>query len=80
MNLIKLYEEEKVHAAKGMGNMFAALAYNAMGDTSKAKRYARMAIQAGLVGSGEMEKDVNEMEALRARPREHWSFMTRRRR
>lgn len=77
LQLISLYEEEKVHAARGMGHMFAALAYNAIGDTSKAKKYARMAIEAGLIGSEEMERDVREMTALRARPREHWSFMIR---
>ena len=80
--LIQLYNEEGIHAAKGTGHMFAALAYNAVGDTGKAREHAEKALEAGLVnnghGSGE-EGDESEMRGLLGWPEGHWSFMARRR-
>ena len=76
--LLALYEAEEVHAAMGTGHMFAALAYNAVGDTSNAKKHARLAIAAGMVNSGEKDADVKEMTALKENPEGHWSYMARR--
>jgi len=77
--LLELYEKEHVHAAKGTGHMFAALAYNAVGKVKEAKKHAKMAIEAGMVNSGSAsrEDDVKEMEGVIQRPREHWSYMAR---
>jgi hypothetical protein len=76
--LLYLYEEERVHAAKGTGHMFAALAYNAVGDVSRAKKHARLAVEAGMVSAGEKEADIREMAALRENPSGHWSYLARR--
>lgn len=76
--LLYLYEEERVHAAKGTGHMFAALAYNAVGDVSRAKKHARLAVEAGMVSAGEKEADIGEMTALRENPSGHWSYLARR--
>jgi hypothetical protein len=76
--LLSLYKQEQVHAARGTGHMFAALAYNAVGDTSRAKKHARLAIEAGMVNSGEKDADVEEMSALRENPKGHWSYLVRR--
>jgi len=77
--LLTLYEKEHVHAAKGTGHMFAALAYNAVGRTKEARKHAKMAIEAGMVNSGSQsrEDDAKEMEGLIKTPREHWSYMAR---
>ncbi|KAG0646390.1 N-lysine methyltransferase SMYD2 [Hyphodiscus hymeniophilus] len=80
--LIDLYEEEGIHAAKGTGHMFAALAYNAVGDTAMAKEHAEGALVAGLVNNGHANgeaADENEMKSLVDWPEGHWSFMARRR-
>jgi hypothetical protein len=80
--LIDLYDQEGIHAAKGIGHMFAALAYNAVGDTNMARSHAEKALEAGLVNNGhggEGDGDRGEMRSLLGWPEERWSFMTRRR-
>ena len=79
--LIDLYEEEGIHAAKGTGHMFAALAYNAVGNVSMAREHAAKALEAGLVnnGHGSGEGDESEMKTLLDWAEGHWSFMARRR-
>ena len=76
-DLLKLYDQEHLHAAIGTGHMFAALAYNAVGNTKKAVRHGKKAIDAGMVGSGSSDANVAEIEALLDDPRKHWSFMAR---
>ncbi|KAE8442053.1 hypothetical protein EG329_003910 [Mollisiaceae sp. DMI_Dod_QoI] len=75
--LLELYDQEGVHAAKGLGHMLAALTYNAAGDVSQAKKHARLAIEAGVVTDGSRETDENDMEALTANPKGHWSYLVR---
>lgn len=75
--LLKLYQEEGVHAALGTGHMFAALAYNADGDMKTAKKHAKLAIEAGMVNSGVKDGDREEMESLSSDPRHHWSYNIR---
>jgi hypothetical protein len=76
--LLRLYKQEQVHTARGTGHIFAALAYNAVGDTSSAKKHARLAIEAGMVNSGEKDADVKEMMALRENPKSYWSYFVKR--
>jgi len=75
--LLTLYEKENIHAALGMGHMFAALAHNAVGDVSRAKRHARLALQAGMVSNGSGRGDEDDMRSLREDPMRHWSWMVR---
>lgn len=75
--LLALYEEEHLHAAVGTGHMLAALAYNAVGDTGKAKMHGRKAIEAGMVSSGSNDVDVVEVKALLKDPVAHWSYLAR---
>lgn len=75
--LLNLYEVERVHSAKGIGYMFAAFAYNAVGDISMAKRYARLALKADLVMIGLAETDEDEMRELRNDPKGHWTYLAR---
>jgi len=74
--LILLYEHENIHAAICTGHMFAALAYNAVGDVEGAKRHAVLGIENGLVTSG-AKYSVDELNALRENPKGHWSYMVR---
>lgn len=75
--LLSVYEEEEVHAAKGLGHMLAALAYNAEGDISMAKKHARFALEGGVVTDGSREKDEDDLRALRENPKGHWSYLVR---
>ena len=80
--LIDLYAEEGIHAAKGTGHMFAALAYNAAGERDKAREHAEKALKSGLVNNGHANgeaADESEMNNLLDRPEGHWSYMARRR-
>ncbi len=75
--LLNLYEMEQAHSAKGPGHMFAAFAYNAVGDFSMAKRHARFALEAGLMTAGLEETDEDEMRELRSHPKRHWTYLAR---
>jgi hypothetical protein len=76
--LLALYEAEEIHAAIGKGHVFAALAHNAVGDTFRAKKHARLAIEAGMVNSGgEKDEDVRDLLMLKENPEGHWSYMAR---
>ena len=75
--LLELYEQEHLHAAVGTGHMFAALAYNAVGNTKSAVRHGKMAIEAGIMGNGSEEANAADIEALLHGPRDHWSYMAR---
>lgn len=78
--LLSLYEKEEIHAAQGLGHMLAALAYNAEGDTSLARKHARLAVQAGVVTDGSREASEDDMVALRETPKTHWSYLKRKKR
>ncbi|KAF8850985.1 SET domain-containing protein [Acephala macrosclerotiorum] len=75
--LLSLYEEEGIHAAQGVGHMLAALAYNANGDVSMAKKHARLALEGGVVTDGSRQKDEADLRALRESPNTHWSYLAR---
>lgn len=75
--LLSLYEEESIHAANGLGHMLAALAYNADGDVSMAKKHARLALKGGVVTDGSRQKDEDDLRALRESPKTHWSHLVR---
>jgi len=77
LRLIELYEEEHLHAASGTAHLFAALAWNAIGEKGvrRARKHAEKALEVGMVGS---EGDVSEMEALLKNPEAHWSWGVRR--
>jgi len=53
---------------------FAALAYNAVGDTKTAVRYAKLAEEAVLMKDGEWAPNLKIWRELEREPRKHWSF------
>ncbi|RDW70391.1 hypothetical protein BP5796_08788 [Coleophoma crateriformis] len=77
--LITLYELEKLHAAVATGHMFASMAYNAIGDTDRAKQFAERALKAGMVNSGVNggNSDVDDMRAMLRDAESHWSYLAR---
>ncbi|RDL40303.1 SET protein [Venustampulla echinocandica] len=79
-SLLSLYKKEQIHAAIGTGHMFAALAYNAVGNIRMAVKHAKLAIEAGMVTSESSEDDTVQMMALLEDPKVHWSFKARSRR
>jgi len=74
--LISLYEEEELHAAKATGHTFAALAYNAVGDTKIAEWHAEFALDSGMVNSG-TDDDAEQMKKILEDPKKHWSYNVR---
>ena len=77
--LIALYEEEGIHAAKAAGHTLAALSYNAVGDTRVAGFHAEFALEAGMVNKGS-DDDSKAMKLLLEDPVAHWSYRARARR
>lgn len=74
--LIQLYAEENLHAAKATGYKVAALAYNAVGDVRTAQRHAKSALDMGIVSSG-LDEYAEEMKRILANPVAHWSYRAR---
>ena len=74
--LIRLYEEENLYAAKATGHKIAALAYNAVGDVKTAQQHAEVALEAGIVSSGS-DDYAEEMKRLLENPVTHWSWRAR---
>lgn len=74
--LIALYAEEELWAAKEIGHTFAALAYNAVGDTKVAVWHAEFALDARMENIAD-DDDSESMKALLADPVAHWSYRVR---
>jgi hypothetical protein len=75
-DLIRLYSDDQVYAAVATGYVLAALAHNAVGQSDMAKRYAEVAVEAGLV-TGAVDTDVEDVKGLLENPKLHWSFLKR---
>lgn len=74
--LILLYEEEHLHAARATGHKLAALAYNAVGDVKTARRHAEIALEVGIVSSG-LDGFAQEIKTILENPVAHWSYRIR---
>jgi hypothetical protein len=70
--LISLYEEESLHAARATGHTLAVLAYNGIGDAKSAERHAKLALDSGMVSSG-TDNEEEGMTKLLEDPGEPWS-------
>jgi hypothetical protein len=53
---------------------FAALAYNAVGETEKAVEYAALAVEAVLMKDGEWAPNLRIWRELVQDPGKHWSY------
>lgn len=75
--LISLYEQEKLWGMMEEAYRYAAIEWNGVGEPWTATKYARLAIEYGIYGSGEKDGDVADMDELATDPWSHWSWMLR---
>jgi len=75
--LISLYEQERLHAPIALAYVYAALAYNAVGQAQLAMKHAALAIEMTMLNSGPGFSDVGAMQALLENPKGHWSWNMR---
>ncbi|KAK1831645.1 hypothetical protein QBC39DRAFT_306259 [Podospora conica] len=72
--LLKLADEEKLHARMAEFYENAALNYNYLGLDVKAKKYAELAVQAGIIESGPEGNDVVANRILASDVKGHYSY------
>jgi hypothetical protein len=75
--LISLYRQERLWTMLYEAYTYAAIEHNGAGEPWLATKYARLAVQHGLVSGGPADPDVAEMADLAADPWAHWSWMLR---
>jgi hypothetical protein len=75
--LVSLYQQERLYGPISEPYTFAALEYNGIGDVWTAQKYARLAVEAGILYAGAWDKDVKNMKLLLRDPQAHWSYMLR---
>jgi hypothetical protein len=75
--LVGLYEEEGLCGPINEALRIAALEFNGVGKTPEVKKYARLALEAGMIWRGPRHDEVIEMKRLFDEPRAHWSWMVR---
>ncbi|KAK4183280.1 hypothetical protein QBC35DRAFT_544198 [Podospora australis] len=71
---IKLFEEERLNAKYAEAYELAALNYNYLGEDKKAKKYADLAVQAGIVEGGKDSNDVIAMKIMASDIKGHYSY------
>jgi hypothetical protein len=71
---VKLYEEERLHVKLAEAYELAALNANYLGDDKRAKKYADLAVQAGIVEGGTQSNDVVAMRIMASDIRGHYSY------
>ena len=75
--LVSLYEMENMDGPITEAYTLAAIEFNGVGDVWSASKYARLAVEAGLIYGGPRDNDVKQMEKLLKNPKKHWSYMLR---
>lgn len=75
--LLELYELERLDVKMHGAYVLAALNYNLFGDAKNAKKYAELAVEAGLVEFGPEVEDVKSMRELAKNPRAHFTWRKR---
>lgn len=75
--LLELYERERLDVKIHGAYVLAALNYNLFGDAKNAKKYADLAVEAGIVEFGPEADDVQSMRDLAKNPRAHFTWRKR---
>ena len=72
--MIQLYEQEGFEAFMDLPYLYAALAYNAVGDSRMAMTYAELALQ--ILHANDLGNGTNRavLEGLAQNPEGHWSW------
>ncbi|KAK7907908.1 hypothetical protein PG985_015211 [Apiospora marii] len=74
---IALYKEERLDHKMADAYTLAALNYNTFGLEAKAKEYASLSLEQGLLEHGQDAADMEAMRILADQPRGHWTWNTR---
>lgn len=75
--VVSLYDQERMWGPIAEAYALAAIEYNGVGDAWTAMRFARKAVEAGLLYGGPGDEDVRVMQELLRDPWGHWSWMLR---
>lgn len=75
--LIELYKKERLHAKIHGAYVLAALNFNLFGDAIRAKKYANLAVEAGIIEFGADADDVKAMQELARGPEKHFTWKKR---
>ncbi|KAJ4394754.1 SET domain-containing protein 5 [Gnomoniopsis smithogilvyi] len=75
--LIELYRKERLDAKDHGAYVLAALNYNLFGDAKNARKFANLAVEAGIIEYGENAEDVEAMRVLARDPSKHFTWMKR---
>ena len=75
--LVRLYEEQGLHAFLDSGYGLAALTYNSVGDVEMAKKYAKLAAEIVAMKDGPVVADFQVWNSVADDPEGHWSWRTR---
>jgi hypothetical protein len=78
--MIQLYRKEGLDGFLDIPYGFAALAYNAIGDTKKAAKYAEQAREMILLKDGPWTQNLQIWNELLKDPKKHWSYKRRQQR
>ncbi|KAF1999530.1 SET domain-containing protein [Amniculicola lignicola CBS 123094] len=76
-NLIDLYRKEGLEGFLDIPYGYAALAYNAVGNTKVAEKYAHAAKAAILMKDGQWTNNLKIWNKLLENPKDHWSYRYR---
>lgn len=75
--LLELYEKERLDAKVHGAYVLAALNFNLFGDATRAKKYATLAVEAGILEFGPDADDVKAMQDLARDPERHFTWKKR---
>lgn len=78
--MIHIYRKDGLEGFLDVPYGLAALAYNAVGDSRKAEKYANQAAEIMLIKDGPWTPNLQAMVELSKNPKQHWSFNRRQRR
>lgn len=73
--LISLMEQERLDAVIADAYTYAALEYSYAGNKQKARMYAALSVEIGMLYGGPKSEDVIWMQRLWDNPEEHWSWL-----
>lgn len=75
--LLELYELERLDVKMHGAHVLAAMNYNLLGDAKKAKQFALLAVESGVVEFGPAAVDVKAMQELARDPERHLTWKRR---
>lgn len=74
---MEMHRDEGLEGFMDMAYGFAALAYNAAGESKKAVRFAEKAKEAILMKDGKWAPNLQLWNEVLADPKKHWSYRRR---